>query len=83
MRLSENEGKLAPEDYKHVLVHRIEAEEDIKPLGASSKLNAEWAFLEHLNDIGRRAADRWLEENYRHLGKKSTVDLRAMYQGDR
>ena len=78
-----DQGKLAPEDYKHVLVHRIEAEEDIKPLGASSKLNAEWAFLEHLNDIGRRAADRWLEENYRHLGKKSTVDLRAMYQGDR
>ena len=76
-----DEGKLDPEKYKHVLVHRIEADDEIKPLGASSKLNAEWAFLEHLFDIGRRAADGWLEENFADLGKRSTVDIRAMYQG--
>jgi len=76
-----DEGKLDPEKYKHVLVHRIEADDEIKPLGASSKLNAEWAFLEHLFDIGRRAADGWLEENFADLGTRSTVDIRAMYQG--
>ncbi len=76
-----DDGKLDPEKYKHVLVHRIEAEEEIKPLGASSKLNAEWAFLKHLFDIGRRAADGWLEENFADLGKRSTVDIRAMFQG--
>ncbi len=76
-----DEGKLDPAEYKQVLVHRIAAEEEIKPLGASSKLNSEWAFLEHLFDIGSRAAEGWLAENYRHLGKRSTVDIRAMYQG--
>ncbi|MGF1594419.1 MAG: patatin-like phospholipase family protein [Kiloniellaceae bacterium] len=76
-----DEGKLSPDHYKHVLVHRIAAEAEINPLGASSKMNAEWAFLEHLFDIGWRAADIWLEENFRHLGKRSTLDIRAMYQG--
>jgi NTE family protein len=77
-----DEGKLDPADYKQVLVHRIAAEEEINPLGASSKMNAEWAFLEHLFGIGSRAAGAWLDENYKHLGRRSTVDLRAMYQGE-
>ena len=75
------DGKLDPERYSHILVHRIEAEDEIKPLGASSKLNAEWAFLQHLFGIGRAAADDWLDEHYDSLGKHSTVDLRAMFQG--
>ena len=76
------EGKLDGETYKKVLVHRIAAEEHINPLGASSKLNAEWPFLEHLFDIGWQTADRWLAEHFEHLGKRSTLDLRAMYQGE-
>ena len=76
------EGKLDPEKYKHILVHRIEAEDEIKPLGASSKLNAEWAFLQHLFGIGRAAAGDWLDDNYEDLGKRSTVDIRAMFQGN-
>ena len=76
-----DEGKLDREAYKQMLIHRISAEEEINPLGASSKMNAEWAFLEHLFEVGRRAADAWLAENFRHLGRRSTLDLRAMYQG--
>jgi NTE family protein len=76
-----DEGKLDSGSYKQVLVHRIEAEAHINPLGASSKLNAEWAFLQHLHTIGRRAAEDWLAENFDHLGRRSTVDLRTMYQG--
>lgn len=76
-----DEGKLDREEYKQVLVHRIEAEAHINPLGASSKLNAEWAFLRHLFDIGRETADSWLAENFDNLGRRSTLDLRSMYQG--
>ena len=75
------DGKLDPEQYKHVLVHRIDAEEEIKPLGASSKMNAEWAFLQHLFEIGHGAAGRWLDRHFDDLGTTSTVDLRAMFQG--
>jgi NTE family protein len=77
-----DEGKLDPETYKQVLVHRISAEEHINPLGASSKMNAEWDFLQYLFDVGWRAADGWLAVNFEHLGKRSTLDIRAMYQGE-
>ena len=76
------EGKLPADQYKNVLIHRIEAEDEIKPLGASSKLNAEWAFLEHLFEIGYRRADAWLDDHFADLGARSTVDIRAMYQGE-
>ncbi len=76
------EGKLDPDRYNHILVHRIEAEDEIKPLGASSKLNAEWDFLQHLFGVGRAAAEDWLEENYDDLGQRPTVDIRAMFQGN-
>ena len=74
------DGKLDTTDYKQVLVHMVNGEEDIKPLGASSKLNAEWAFLTHLRDIGRATAAAWLDDNFDKLGRESTVDLRMLFQ---
>lgn len=44
-------------------------------LGASSKFNAEWEFLELLRDEGRRATGEFLDANADHLGKRSTADL--------
>ncbi|MTH97819.1 patatin-like phospholipase family protein [Roseibium sp. RKSG952] len=70
-----DEGKLSSEEYMRVLFHRIAAE-DLKPLAASSKVNAEWAFLTELKDIGRRSAQHWVEENFHALGRNSTVNLR-------
>src|SRR3546814_8853692 len=80
MRISDWSSDVCSSDL--VLVHRISAEEHINPLGASSKMNAEWAFLQHLFDIGWRATDDWLAANFEHLGKRSTIDTRAMYQGE-
>ena len=77
-----DEGKLDPAAYKPVNVHIIAAQDELAPLGASSKFNAEWAFLEHLFDIGRRAAGKWLEESYDKLGCMPTTDVRDMYHGD-
>ncbi len=75
-----DEGRLEDSHYKRVLVHMVHGEEAMKPLGASSKLNAEWAFLTHLHDIGREAAAGWLDANFDKLGKDSTVDLRTLFQ---
>jgi NTE family protein len=47
-------------------------------LGASSKMNNEPAFLQHLHDIGWGAADDWLGTNLRFVGKRSTVDLSGL-----
>ena len=48
-------------------------------LDASSKVNSEWAFLEHLRDLGRAHADRWLGENFDKIEVESTLDLRALF----
>ena len=50
-------------------------------LGASSKLNAEWAFLELLRDEGRRAAGQFLEEHGDDLGKSSTLPIERLIEG--
>ncbi len=76
-----DQGKLDPSDYKEVLLHRIEAGEEILALSASSKLNAEWAFLVHLRDIGREAARQWLDRHFDSIGKKSSVDIRTFFAG--
>jgi NTE family protein len=77
-RLVVSEG-LQNERYKDVLLHRITAEEELRPLSVSSKMNAEWAFLEHLHDVGYRAATVWLDDNYEALGNRSTLDVENVY----
>jgi NTE family protein len=76
-----DEGRLDTERYKHVLVHMISDPEALAPLGASSKLNAEWDFLLHLRDTGRAAAQRWLAEHFDDLGDRSTIDIPSIING--
>jgi NTE family protein len=76
-----DEGKLDPQHYRRARIHVIENQRAILPLGASSKLNAEWAFLTHLRDLGRETARAWLDRHLADIGERSTVDLRAMFQG--
>lgn len=73
------ENKLDKEHYAEVLVHRIEASEQLSPLSAASKMNSEWEFLVYLRDIGRESAKAFLDEHYESLGAKSTLDLRAEF----
>ena len=72
------EHKLDTQHYSQMLVHRINSDE-LLTLDASSKLNAEWDFLLHLHDIGQRAAEQWLKQNYKLLGKQSSIDVRSMF----
>jgi NTE family protein len=50
-------------------------------LGASSKLNAEWAFFSMLRDEGRKSAQIFLQKHALDLGRRSTVDLDVLLQG--
>jgi NTE family protein len=72
-----DEGRLA--DGKRMLIHVIEAEDVIRELPGSSRLNNDWDFLCHLHEVGRARAGKWLAANFDHLGKDSTVDLEARY----
>ena len=63
--------------FRFLHLHGI-GDEALGSFGASSKMNNEWLFLQHLHDIGRRAADHWLAENLDEIGKRSTVDLSGL-----
>ncbi|MFC4175435.1 patatin-like phospholipase family protein [Microvirga sp. GCM10011540] len=58
-------------------VHRI-ASPEMADLGYSSKLNAEWDFLCHLRDAGRRSAETFLQNDAGRLGRDSSLDLDAL-----
>ncbi|MFG1462702.1 patatin-like phospholipase family protein [Xanthobacter sp. DSM 24535] len=61
--------------YRRVRLHRI-GNGQLVDFDLSSKLNAEWAFLQHLRDVGRQAAEEFLTAHFDDLGKRSTLDLR-------
>jgi NTE family protein len=66
---------LERERYRDIHVHAIHDADTMLALRVSSKLNAEWAFLTHLRDRGRKAAEDWLSKHYDDLGVRSTLDL--------
>lgn len=68
-------GKLGHGDYRDIRMHRIDADEALKGLTAASKVNAEWAFLEYLHDLGRSAAQDWLTENFDAIGVRQTLPI--------
>jgi NTE family protein len=72
-----DDGKLT--GGKRMFIHLIEAEDIIRELSGSSKMNAEWKFLMHLFEIGRDRADKWLAANFDKIGAETTVDLKARY----
>ncbi len=78
-RLLDN-GRLTGSDYRKIHLHLIENQAVLNPLGASSKLNAEWPFLTMLKQAGQQSAQRWLDREYAALGAHSSIDLRDMFQ---
>jgi NTE family protein len=77
-----DEGRMEGTGYRRVLVHLVEDEATLSSLGASSKLNAEPAFIDMLFQRGRVAADAWLMRHSADIGKKSTIDIRKLFMGE-
>jgi NTE family protein len=72
-------GTAEGRNWAHMRIHFI-ASKVLAGLGASSKFNAEWDFLRMLRDEGRRAAESFLAENGKNIGKRSSIDLDAFMQ---
>lgn len=64
---------------KKTHIHLIHAEELMKELHATSKFNAEEAFLRLLFEAGRERADAWLEDHFDDVGERSTIDVSEVY----
>ncbi|MEX0643934.1 MAG: patatin-like phospholipase family protein [Parvularculaceae bacterium] len=66
---------------RDIHVHSIRSDKAIVDLSIASKFSVDRRFLEELRNRGREIADAWLEENFKHIGRRSSVDLRAMIDG--
>jgi NTE family protein len=74
-----DDGQVKDGALKRMLIHAIQADEFMRSLSVTSKLNADWEFLTHLRDVGRQSAEQWLADNFESVGKQSTIDIRGTY----
>ncbi|MEM7225164.1 MAG: patatin-like phospholipase family protein [Pseudomonadota bacterium] len=70
-----DQGALKAKGYKRMNIHLIEDVEDMKDLGVASKLSPEPELLLKLRDLGRNAAERWLEAHLKDVGVRSSLDI--------
>ena len=68
--------------YRKMLIHSLAQDEALQPLSLGVDLNTDLTFFEELFKTGRQACARWLSAHFDDLGKRSTVDIRAMFEGD-
>ncbi len=80
LRQVANPGNCEGALWAQMRVHRISSA-TMNELGYSSKLNAEWDFLCHLRDEGRRSAGAFLETHADDLGIRSSLDIDAVVEG--
>lgn len=74
-----DQGKLDSSEYKRMKIHTVHAEEVMAHLGVSSKLNADWEFLQYLFRLGREKAQRWLDAHFETIGVDSSTDIAATF----
>jgi NTE family protein len=65
--------------YKNLRLHMIADEEGLAPLQQSSKLNTDRNFLLALHELGRLAAQAWLEKDARKVGRESSLDIKKTF----
>jgi NTE family protein len=64
---------------KKVFVHCIDADDKMRRLGVSSKLNVEWEFLLSLFELGRLRGESFLQDHFGKIGHASSVDIQERF----
>lgn len=72
-------GSLKEAELKRMRIHAIADQTSMQELSVTSKLNADWDFLQELKAKGRATAESWLNDHFKSLGKSSTLDIRQAY----
>lgn len=63
-------GVRLPGDFRPLRIHRIDGEKGLEQHSATSKINAERGFIQHLHQLGREAGDKWLQHGARLVGRR-------------
>lgn len=60
---------------RNLNVHLVDSREFMSRLNGLSKLNTQAPFINALRNEGRNQAEQWLQENFQHLGVRSSFNL--------
>ncbi|WP_426409745.1 patatin-like phospholipase family protein [Bradyrhizobium ganzhouense] len=72
-------GELDATKHRRMFMHWIGNDRLMSELGTATQFHPEWGLLCQLRDAGRETAGGWLDQNFEHLGSRSTVDLAEMF----
>jgi NTE family protein len=64
---------------KRVFIHTVDAEDHLGKLGISSKLNADWGFLQELFEVGRAKASEFVRDHFDKIGVQSSTDIEEKF----
>jgi NTE family protein len=74
-----DDHELDEKKYNRMFIHWLGNDEVMAQLGGATQFYADWDLLCRLRREGRETAKQWLNENFRHIGVRSTVDLAKMF----
>ena len=60
---------------REIFIHTISGYDTLGQMHYSSKMNTSWEFLLSLKQKGRDTADKWLQNEFKLVGAKSTFDV--------
>jgi NTE family protein len=67
--------KIDDKTNREIFIHTISGYDALSQLSYSSKMNTSWEFLLSLKNKGREIATKWLENDFKEVGVKSTFDV--------
>ena len=71
-------GELKDTGYREIFLHRVGGGDDLSAYPASSKLDSDFSLIESLRDLGYKAMDQWLADNFEQIGKASTMPVEEL-----
>ncbi len=74
-----DEHELDEKKYNRMLMHWIGNDAVMAKLGIATQFYPDWELLCRLCAEGRTTAQQWLQQNFDHIGQRSTVDLATMF----
>lgn len=73
------DGTIPAGKMSHVNIHMIADDDLMEQLSVATKMTPNPAVISGLKEAGYNAADRFLESNGEHIGKRSSIDLPKMF----
>src|SRR6185437_2418770 len=72
-------GELDEGRHRRMFMHWIGNDRLMSELGTATQFHPEWGLLCRLRDQGREITTKWLDQNFEHLGSRSTIDIAEMF----